>query len=604
MSATIKLDSVRFVKRVTNGASMSKYGYIGMMEQLADAIMSAPWAEASAEEVTLTTNQITKTDGVFDDKTGTWTTPPTYTAYMGQEYDTFAQAGDGVARNATMCGYMGCVAYRFAIPPSESANTLQAVKLSLQRERYLRAVVRVGMQISSSETPSDDWSVIRGEATGCVRSASAVPGEGVVGVESFGLLGQTDVPNVVSSYAAAAMATFDTSANFTGLTSATYLFVYVTLEDPAAHWTMYNETERRQYFIEGSAMLIAESCAFTFASEPSWTYGEQDEYGICLTAPYRTGGGNYFQLGGGDYPSTGLLIKDGNVAWGSIRYDHPIVATDICLPGGYYVTDEDVTIPFKSKYPETASKPTGGILGWRGIVGAYTDFFADAMIRCAYKGVTYSPYPAAAFYVGDYWRDVPSGSSSNLTQQYNGFGVFMSRKKLLIPFLIPKGFLARGIRLDWQNILGNFVYGPPAFQHNVWIAEGRNIEDYGSATLQRHELWTAETGVVGEYSLVGSWNETYDSGDEGTISAPTHTKTLYFSHPIKSTFNTLLLTVYTDFSSFNLVSAPANVTESCNPLSAGYCNWSSSESEITVFYKGGSIYGGWSPAITLLGTQG
>ena len=98
MSTTVKLDSVRFVKRVSNGGSLSKYGYIGMMESLADSIKSSPWVQsnASADAVTLTTNQLTKTDGVLDPETGAWTTKPTYTAYMADIYDCFNQAGDAV----------------------------------------------------------------------------------------------------------------------------------------------------------------------------------------------------------------------------------------------------------------------------------------------------------------------------------------------------------------------------------------------------------------------------------------------------------------------------------------------------------------------------
>ena len=135
--ATVKLPFIRFVKRVSNGASLSKYGYIGMMDQNADLIQSAPWVLAqSPNSVTLTTNQLTKTDGIFDSTTGAWTTQPTYTAYMADTYDCFKQAGDAVARNATMCGYAGCVAYRFKLPTSETANALNSISLALQRDRY------------------------------------------------------------------------------------------------------------------------------------------------------------------------------------------------------------------------------------------------------------------------------------------------------------------------------------------------------------------------------------------------------------------------------------------------------------------------------------
>ena len=118
-----------------------------------------------------------------------------------------------------MCGYAGCVAYRFKLPTSETSNALNSISLALQRDRYLRAGVRIGLALSDSDMPSDDWSVVRGEATGCVRSESTAPSEGVVGVSSFGFLGQPDVPYLTASRAVSGVITFDTSTAFAAATS-------------------------------------------------------------------------------------------------------------------------------------------------------------------------------------------------------------------------------------------------------------------------------------------------------------------------------------------------------------------------------------------------
>lgn len=268
MSATVKLPFARFVRRVSSGASLSKYGYIGMMQDNAAALESAPWTMATnpADQVTLTTNQLTRTDGVFDATAAKWTTPPTYTAYMDSIYDAFNQAGDAVARNATMCGYAGCVAYRFTLPTSDGDNALETVTLTLQRDRYLRAGVRISMQLSDSVTPSDDWSVIRGEASGCVRSSSTTPGEGVEGVASWGFLGQPDAPYLTASKAASGVFTADTSTAFADAADFDYLWVYITLEDMAGRWNLYTADNIRQYYIEGSAMLVSAECSFTFSN--------------------------------------------------------------------------------------------------------------------------------------------------------------------------------------------------------------------------------------------------------------------------------------------------------------------------------------------------
>lgn len=264
------LPYTRFVRQVSNGGSFSKYGYIDLMKRNAKALETAPWREArcAPNAVSLTVGQLTRTDGQTDED-GRWTSTPSYTAWLDDRYDVFAQGGDAVSKMATLCGYAGCVAYRFTLP-TEHRSAMTALTLALQRDRYLRAGVRMAIAFSNSATPSDDWSgVIHPSAsTSSVHVTPSTAAEaGVVGVTCWGFMGQPDVPFLLAGRAAGSSYTL-AAADFAGLATAaesTYMYVYLTLEDPAAYWDLYSAAEQRYYYIEGSAVLMPSQCDFTFA---------------------------------------------------------------------------------------------------------------------------------------------------------------------------------------------------------------------------------------------------------------------------------------------------------------------------------------------------
>jgi hypothetical protein len=281
MSATtMNLPCTRFVKRVNNGALGSKYSYIAMMADNAKALESAPWHESDVpvQNVTMPVNKVSETDAEYDES-GAMTKPPSFSAFTSDGFDCFQQGGDARREDGTMCGYAGCVAYRFKIPSSASSVPLSSVSLTVQRDRYCRAGVRVALALSDEATPSDDWSVVRGEGSGAIVSAST-PTD-VLGVASWGFLAQSNVPNLVSGRAADGTITFNASGDggFADLaeTGYAYLWVYLTLEDYQAYWTMYNSKESRYYSIEGSAMLVASKSQFTFADDVSADEEEESE---------------------------------------------------------------------------------------------------------------------------------------------------------------------------------------------------------------------------------------------------------------------------------------------------------------------------------------
>ena len=268
MGSILKLPCTRFVRQVSNGVAMSKYGYNGMMQKNAEAIKSAPWRKAvcSSDDVALTVNKVTETDGVWDAETGTWAKKPTFSAYMKDHYDCFKQGGDAVKELATFCGYLGMCAYRFTLP-TENPGAIEELRLMVQRDRYLRSGVRIAIEINSSASPSDDWATIRGEKTGMFASPST--SSDALGVASWGFLGQSEVPWLLAGRALDGTLEV-TPVDFAGLADAAtakYLWVYMSIEDAADHWNLYSSTEERYYSIEGSAALVASCCEFAFSTD-------------------------------------------------------------------------------------------------------------------------------------------------------------------------------------------------------------------------------------------------------------------------------------------------------------------------------------------------
>lgn len=278
---TMNLPCVRFVKRVTNGVLGSKYSYLAMMAENAKALESAAWHESAVplQNVTMPVNKVTETDAVYDES-GAMTSPPSFSAFMSDGFDCFQQGGDARKEDGTMCGYAGCVAYRFKIPADAASVPLSSVSLAIQRDRYCRAGVRVALELSNSAAPSNNWSVVRGETSGAIVSESTA--STVLGVSSWGFLSQKNVKNLVSGRAASSTITFNASGDggFAALatTGMAYLWVYLTLEDYQSFWTMYNATDSRYYSIEGSAMLVASKAAFTFSDTVD---EDSDDYVSC-----------------------------------------------------------------------------------------------------------------------------------------------------------------------------------------------------------------------------------------------------------------------------------------------------------------------------------
>lgn len=312
MGSILKLPCIRFVRQVSNGVSLSKYGYIGMMERNAQAIQSAAWRKAACriDEVALTVNKVTETDGEWDAEGGKWLNRPTYSAWLQDRFDCFIQGGDAVKELGTFCGYAGMVAYRFSLP-TVNPGAIDEIKLLIQRDRYLRAGVRVAVEINDNASPSTDWAIQRGENEGAIASPTS-PSGGVVGVASWGFLHQYSVPYLMASRAWEGTLELnrDTFPGLEAAASSKYLWVYMSPEDFCAYWEMYNAKEQRFYSIEGSAALLSGCCTFAFetdavapesaeevsGAEDAWISGTGGSNSV--TATVYEGAGNFLGLHG------------------------------------------------------------------------------------------------------------------------------------------------------------------------------------------------------------------------------------------------------------------------------------------------------------------
>lgn len=269
MGSILKLPCVRFVRQVSNGAALSKYGYIGMMEKNAEAIKYAPWRKAacSVAEVALTVNKVSETDGEYDSAAGAWLKRPTFTAFLKDNYDCFKQGGDALKETGTFCGYAGMVAYRFTLP-TVNPGAIDEMKLLIQRDRYLRSGVRVAVEINGDAEPSADWATIRGEREDSVATPSS-PSGGALGSASWGFLNQSEVPWLLASRPGEDTLVFSRTefASLERAADSAYLWVYLSLEDYADYWELYDSKEQRYYSIEGSAALLATCCTFSFETD-------------------------------------------------------------------------------------------------------------------------------------------------------------------------------------------------------------------------------------------------------------------------------------------------------------------------------------------------
>jgi len=276
----MKLPCKRFVKQVSNGGPSQIASYTAMMQSNAGALESEVWipADCPRDEASLIIGDVYSTDGIMG--TSGWERQPTYTSFLNHRFDAFAQAGDADKITKSMCGYAGCVAYRFSLPELEESRSdpnlnLTSMSIAALRDRFLRAGVRIAAYMTLPEmlnTPEPDintfsWETIRNGSYHTDHEAA----ENINGVSSWGFMNQKNVPYL--NDADVCMETWTPNLGEgikmhyrQGLVYVPYkyLWIFLTLEDYVSYWDKESSKKNRAGYIEGSAMIISSLCDFEF----------------------------------------------------------------------------------------------------------------------------------------------------------------------------------------------------------------------------------------------------------------------------------------------------------------------------------------------------
>ena len=408
---------VRFVRQVSNGLARPKSTFLSMMADNETKLRSAAWKETSVRASSTTTNAVTATDGVWDKDLGDWSKKPTYTHYIDERYDAYLQGGDGVVSNATFCGYAGIAAYRFKLPSAWTATTVEKVEIPVSVDKYLRAGARVSLVFSDVETPSNDWDVIRGVSPVCWKTDSEESDQD--GVASFGYLGKSLSPYLTASVVENGTLTVPV-ADIPSLASdkPAYMWIYLTPEDFTGRWTMYSKKSTRNYGIEGSAVIVGESVAVTFAAAV-----EADDVDR----------------------RTFKIVKDGILPY--IPESAPVGVRRVAVraDANPIVEDDGSTTPVRPATDETAAAALSRL---------YSMFYAG-------QGDT-PTVPAASS---------PRGASFNVTRKTgpNGTDVLSIKSSaLVVPFAWPRDFTPSRLNLSTSQPLNLY----PGSRFNVFLADG------------------------------------------------------------------------------------------------------------------------------------
>ena len=234
MATTLKLPFVRFVAQVNTAPAEPKANYQALAGRNALALQKCEWREAAkSAKATLVTHNFT-------------------VSHSGDQYDAYLMTGDYNADNSTEVAYAGMAAYRFTLPAAylSGSQTLVSMSLPVTRDRFLLPGVRVVAVLSDSAKPSASWATVRGEASPAASETEYLK-------------------NSATRITAALDDSGTLELDLAGADSAkkNYLWIYLTVEDYAATWTMYSKTEPRLYAIEGSAMIVGEDATVTFSAD-------------------------------------------------------------------------------------------------------------------------------------------------------------------------------------------------------------------------------------------------------------------------------------------------------------------------------------------------
>lgn len=438
MATTLKLPFTRFVAQVNTAPAQPKANYQALAARNAIALQSCEWREAAkSAKASLVTHDFKL-------------------AHSGDEYDAYLMTGDYNAANSTEIAYAGMAAYRFTLPTDymDGSQTLVSMSLPVTRDRFLLPGVRVVAVLSDSAQPSASWATVRGDSSPAASETEYL---------------KNTATRITAALDDSGTLALDLSG--TDTTKKLYLWIYLTVEDYEATWTMYSKTEPRLYAIEGSAMIVGEDVTVTFSAAvtPDALEGE-----------YRV------MLGG--------VMPEMPAAANPVR-SVTLMRTGDALPLAKEV-DGTLVLPDRDRIYETPTAAQGAM----GLRTLYAKLRSGAFPIRAVAGRS---RPGAAFTVRQATRPVLAGDGS--TVQVPVWQ--MCASALVVPLAAPIAFAARQIKLDWADWTGSATAGAV---FRVWLAQG-SLLGYEDSVLSSPALYEASAAQVGQYRLVASIDATLAS---------------------------------------------------------------------------------------------
>lgn len=221
MSTTLHhLPLRRYVRAASSGLATNTQ-WLGLMAANAAALDEAPWHETPDTAALLPVND------------------PTQTFAGATAYDAWKQSGDAQSGTGRQCAYAGAAAYRVALP---SGVTVQSVSVRLHADKFCVGGLSLVAALSDSSVPLPAW----GRAfAGDARE------DGCLSVDAASKVSQS------ANASGAVTLAIETPAE----RSAPYLYLLL-------HLTDY-ESQRREYWIEGSGCIDGASIAVTVEEDVS-----------------------------------------------------------------------------------------------------------------------------------------------------------------------------------------------------------------------------------------------------------------------------------------------------------------------------------------------
>lgn len=476
MSVSYKLIGKRWLRKYTSAKATPVYAAESEVSKLANSLCDVKWQRVTPKDAIMTyhTNEVVYWSDPVE-KTG-GVTGLDYNVMIRDEFDAALFCGGHVSETHKVYGNAAC--YRFILPDMTTYPLLNSLRVNVTSDPYNSTGARIAIFTNSTGViPTACSDCRQGSAPSgshsCTRSGNAwttndTYADGVAPRDAREITsgGKT----TTNWYPVNGSCTFNLA---TPLQLQKYLYVFVVLEN-------YNVC--RGNWIEGCSFIENLIDVTTSTAITGWSSG------------------GTVDLSGDDAVDTGSstsvdIVKDGVVPDVS-GATSPVVAMSVLSSGTVvrrtgYVTDA---------LPQVTDELTSANVA-SGLATLYGKFLTDSFETgtlpcCCPKFKTFG----AGFCVShgsessyrDSIGDIASPMALNLTAS-----------SLVIPFGLPKGFVASKAKFDWSKWLRTVAPSPGA-KFNFWLKPDEFETEYPEDVLKRHEIYDASVSTVDGWKLLGT----------------------------------------------------------------------------------------------------